>query len=259
MNSVDNRFLRQQSVKTGLCAYLQSFPLRFNSFVPEASDGIETAEDGLTTTRTIGRGILSDVVESTLGAAVVSGGFQMALEAGVKLDLCFGGPVPWKDRPSAQKMLSIEPVGVAPALRFIEEAIGYKIKTQGVLFVQALTHRSYPGEGQCYEREEYLGDGKVTTLSLSHPLKLTNLSSSQLSSITGARLDSSLSQFRRPLDSSLSVVRCSSQTPFSPSSSFANFAFTNRSCTTLRYSKRRSGKLPSMPRRSITRSVSKAI
>jgi len=84
----------------------------------------------------------------------------MALEAGVKLDLCFGGPVPWKDRPSAQKMLEIEPVGVAPALQFIEEAIGYKIKTQGVLFVQALTHRSYPGEGQCYEREEYLGDGE---------------------------------------------------------------------------------------------------
>lgn len=103
---------------------------------------------------------LSDVVEATLGAAVLTGGIPIALETGETLGLCFGGTSHWSQRASAQPLLAAERVEVASALKFVEEALGYKIKTQGRLLVQALTHRSFPGDGYCYEREEYLGDGE---------------------------------------------------------------------------------------------------
>ncbi|GAA5894992.1 uncharacterized protein JCM6883_002284 [Sporobolomyces salmoneus] len=158
MNSVDNRFLRQQCVKTGLDSFIQSFPLRWVTFVPENVDSLEVSPDGTTFSRQLGRKVLSDVVEATLGAAVLSGDLPIALETGDKLGLCFGGGTLWGDRPAAKKLLDIEEATTAPALRFLEEAFGYKIKTQGRLLVQALTHRSFPGDGYCYEREEYLGD-----------------------------------------------------------------------------------------------------
>ncbi|GAA5979009.1 hypothetical protein JCM5350_004204 [Sporobolomyces pararoseus] len=154
MNSVDNRFLRQQCVKTGLDKHIQASPLRS----AEPSDSMEIATRGDSFTRLVNRKVLSDVVEATLGAAVLSGGTPIALGTGEKLGLCFGGTSQWNERPSAKKLTSIEPFQLPRALEFLEEGLGYKIKSQGQLLVQALTHRSFPGAGYCYEREEYLGD-----------------------------------------------------------------------------------------------------
>lgn len=144
----------------GLETFIQSFPLRWATFVPENVDSEEISPDGTTLKRLVNGKVLSDVVEATLGAAVLTGGTPTALETGEKLGLCFGGTTTWRDRPSARKILEVESVPPSPALRFLEDALGYKIRSQGRLLVQSLTHRSFPGDGYCYEREEYLGDGE---------------------------------------------------------------------------------------------------
>ncbi|GAA6061113.1 hypothetical protein JCM10212_006144 [Sporobolomyces blumeae] len=159
-NSVDNRFLREKSLATaiGLASFVMPSPLRFSTFRPEATDEAILSDDGLFSTRRISRKILSDTVEAVLGAAVRTGGLEMAMEVGTKLDLCFGGTTPWSDRPSARKLLDVEPTKAGSGLSAVEEALGYEFKTHGQLLRQALTHRSCPDSNYCYEREEFLGD-----------------------------------------------------------------------------------------------------
>ncbi|GAA6047894.1 hypothetical protein JCM3770_006412 [Rhodotorula araucariae] len=181
-NSVDNRFLRQQSRATGLSEYILPHILRTLTFVPETADDATVGEDGLRTIKRLSRRLLCDTVEATLGAALLTGsvevtttagelalkvsdtGLQRVLEVGDRLGLCFGGPDPWACRPSARKFLDVEPEAAGLAFRTVEAAMGYSVKTQGRLLTQALTHRSWVGEGAfCYEREEYLGDALLDT------------------------------------------------------------------------------------------------
>ncbi|BGP37196.1 Dicer-like protein 1 [Rhodotorula kratochvilovae] len=181
-NSVDNRFLRQRSRDTGLSAHILPHTLRMLTFVPETADDAIVAEDGLSMTKRLPRRLLSDTVEATLGAALLTGsaetktdegepalkvsdaGLQRVLEVGDRLGLCFGGTEPWHLRQSARKLLDVEPQAAGLAFRPVEEAMGYKIEKQGKLLQQALTHRSWVGQGAfCYEREEYLGDALLDT------------------------------------------------------------------------------------------------
>ncbi|GAA5886187.1 hypothetical protein JCM5296_003512 [Sporobolomyces johnsonii] len=157
-NSVDNRFLRRRSLESGYSAFVLSAPFRPTTFVPETSDDAILSSDSLFVTRKVGRRVLSDTIEATLGAAVATAGFDMALEAGECLGLCFGGTTPWHERPSGRALLEVERAPAAPGMRLLEETLAYKFGSHGHLLVQALTHRSYPGGGYCYEREEYLGD-----------------------------------------------------------------------------------------------------
>lgn len=83
----------------------------------------------------------------------------MAIEAGTRLGLCFGGTTPWYERPSAKPLLQVESKRAAKGMKLVEEAMGYEFKTQGALLAQAVTHRSYSAGSGVYEREEYLGDG----------------------------------------------------------------------------------------------------
>ncbi|BGP45286.1 Dicer-like protein 1 [Rhodotorula kratochvilovae] len=181
-NSVDNRFLRQRSRNTGLSEHILPHMLRTSTFVPETADDATVAEDGLSMTKRLPRRLLSDTVEATLGAALLTGsvetktdegepalkvsdaGLQRVLEVGDRLGLCFGGTEPWYLRPSARRLLDVEPQAAGFAFRPVEEAMGYKIEKQGQLLQQALTHRSWVGQGAfCYEREEYLGDALLDT------------------------------------------------------------------------------------------------
>lgn len=83
----------------------------------------------------------------------------MALAAGDRLGLCFGGTTPWRERSSAKALPDVEPSSAGRSFSGVEEALGYRFQRQGVLLKSAFTHRSYTGEGVVYEREEYLGDG----------------------------------------------------------------------------------------------------
>ncbi|GAA6000835.1 hypothetical protein JCM10207_004681 [Rhodosporidiobolus poonsookiae] len=157
-NSVDNRFLRRRSLDTGYASFILPHTFRPTTFVPETADG-KLSEDGLTLVKDVGRRILSDTMESVLGAAVVSGGLDAAMLVGERLGLCFGGTTPWNERPSARALLDIGPSPAPSPFRAMEKALGYTVRTQGKLFAQAFAHRSYVGGSSFgYEREEYLGD-----------------------------------------------------------------------------------------------------
>jgi endoribonuclease Dicer len=161
MNSVSNAFLRERSLASGLSSFINPHLLRPSTFVPFTTDEATLSPSGVSIVKKIPRRLLQDTVEATLGAAVATGGLEMAIEAGTQLGLCFGGTTPWYERPSAKPLLDVEPKGASKGLKVVEEAMGYEFKTQGALLAQAITHRSYGAGSGVYEREEYLGDGAL--------------------------------------------------------------------------------------------------
>lgn len=112
-NSVGNRFLRHRSFDSGFASAVLTPLFRpGKSWVPPTSEEAVLSEDGLTMERQVGRKALADTIESTLGAAFLSGGergLEMALETGEKLGLCFGGTTPWGERLRRRRFLATEP------------------------------------------------------------------------------------------------------------------------------------------------------
>ena len=158
MNSIDNQHLRIKALKKGLQKHLLTEFLRMRTWVPHTLENGTISADGFTVRRRIPRRALSDCVESLLGAAYLSGGFEAVLRAGDALGLCFDGPRPWHERYQLTEDVRQLPVG--RSLQPLEEQLGYKFK-HGQLLMQALTHRSFAGAStHCQEREEFLGDGK---------------------------------------------------------------------------------------------------
>ena len=160
-NSIDNQFLRTRSLKSGYVRAVLSEPFRTRSWVPSTSDDATLVKDGQSVERLVKRRTLSDTMESTLGAAYLTGGVPMALATGHELGLCFGGTTPWGERASAPLIVA-SGMSTPAGLREIEEKLEYTFNDVRLL-QQALTHRSYgAAETHCYEREEHLGDGAPT-------------------------------------------------------------------------------------------------
>ena len=160
-NSIDNQFLRTRSLKSGYVRAVLSEPFRTRSWVPSTSDDATLVKDGQSVERLVKRRTLSDTMESTLGAAYLTGGVPMALATGHELGLCFGGTTPWGERASAPLIVA-SGISTPAGLREIEEKLEYTFNDVRLL-QQALTHRSYgAAETHCYEREEHLGDGAPT-------------------------------------------------------------------------------------------------
>ena len=118
---------------------------------------------------------LQECMESTLGAAFLSGGIPVALRAGVALGLSFGGPVPW----SLRYRWSLKHVNVSPLFISLMERLGYKFKC-GDLLIEAVSHPSFQYTSlPSYQRLEFLGDGKefhfVTASGTYSPLALIDL------------------------------------------------------------------------------------
>lgn len=125
--------------------------------------------------RSFPRRSLQECMESTLGAAFLSGGIPIALRTGVALGLSFGGPVPWPLR----YRWSLKPVNVSPLFTSLMERLGYEFKCGGLL-IEAASHPSFQYTSlPSYQRLEFLGDGKrfhFTTTSGAHfPLALIDL------------------------------------------------------------------------------------
>ncbi|PPQ70610.1 hypothetical protein CVT24_000683 [Panaeolus cyanescens] len=108
--------------------------------------------------------VLADVMESIIGAAVLSGGLPLAYECCKFFDL----GIRWE--PFPDRILSIlsridastmeHELEVPPQLQYVEQMIGYTFKRK-LLLVEALTHASYQYDGYhtpSYERMEFLGD-----------------------------------------------------------------------------------------------------
>lgn len=158
MNSIDNQHLRMKAVSNGLPQHLLTDFFKVRTWVPPTVENDTLTADGLKLRRTIPRRALSDCIESLLGAAYLSGGFDAVIRTGDALGLCFGGPRPWHERYRLSGQVREMPVGVG--LLSLQEILGYRFK-HGQLLTQAVTHRSFgQASTHCQEREEFLGDGK---------------------------------------------------------------------------------------------------
>jgi endoribonuclease Dicer len=115
----------------------------------------EVGRNGLVK-RSFPRRSLQECMESTLGAAFLSGGIPTALRAGVALGLSFGGPVPWPLRYEWNPGHG----NVSPLFTSLTERLGYEFKC-GNLLIEAVSHPSFQYTSlPSYQRLEFLGDGE---------------------------------------------------------------------------------------------------
>ena len=94
-------------------------------------------------------------MEAILGASFLTGGIDMALLSGTALGLCFGGEIRWHERYGF-------PQRTSPGALFdeLQDALGYHFRSTELL-QEAVTHPSFSSSnGSCYQRLEFLGDGK---------------------------------------------------------------------------------------------------
>ncbi|TFL02067.1 hypothetical protein BDV98DRAFT_566611 [Pterulicium gracile] len=109
--------------------------------------------------------VIADVVESTIGAAYLSGGLSVALECVKVFDL----GIQWKDlhvrfQTLFDRASSTPQPGhvIPPQLEHVETILGYRFKNK-ILLQEALTHSGYQptyetADTVSYERMEFLGD-----------------------------------------------------------------------------------------------------
>ncbi|KAJ3811921.1 hypothetical protein F5876DRAFT_88014 [Lentinula aff. lateritia] len=118
----------------------------------------------------LGDKALADVVEAIMGAALLSGGTDVALKAARALNLPLPGIEKWSD--FGQRVEKIfEPVSVqisSSTIKAVEAVIGCQFKRPQFL-VQALTHISKTGvHSTTYERLEFIGDAILDFMVVRH-------------------------------------------------------------------------------------------
>ena len=157
---VSNRTLFARAQAIGLERFLSPEIQSMRAWpytVPENWDPAQ-AGGGRLVERSFPRRSLQECMESTLGAAFLSGGIPTALRAGVALGLSFGGPVPWPLRYGWR----LKHVNVSPLFTTLIERLGYEFK-YGNLLIEAVSHPSFQYTSlPSYQRLEFLGDGKRT-------------------------------------------------------------------------------------------------
>lgn len=155
---VSNRTLYARAQAIGLERFLspETQSMRVWPYtVPENWDSVQVGR-GRLVERSFPRRSLQECMESTLGAAFLSGGIPTALRAGVALGLSFGGPVPWPLRYGWH----VKIVKVSPLFAPLMERLGYEFKC-GDLLIEAVSHPSFQYTSlPSYQRLEFLGDGK---------------------------------------------------------------------------------------------------
>ena len=153
---VSNRTLAARAQAIGLERFL-SPEIQTMRVWPYTNPGNwDQAGGGRFVKRSFPRRSLQECMESTLGAAFLSGGIPTALRAGVALGLSFGGPVPW----SLRYGWSLKHVNVSPLFTSLTERLGYGFKC-GDLLIEAASHPSFQYTSlPSYQRLEFLGDGK---------------------------------------------------------------------------------------------------
>lgn len=167
-SSISNRTLLARAKQIGLERFLTSEAQSLHAWrytIPVESDVVDCLTQARhTVRRDYPRRSLQDCMEATLGAAFLSGGIDMALQAGDALGLSMGGALPWSLRYSRPP----EPSLVPPVFADLQALMGYEFH-RGELLVEAITHPSFTTSGgSSYQRLEFLGDGKVGLTGTAH-------------------------------------------------------------------------------------------
>ncbi|KAJ3843793.1 P-loop containing nucleoside triphosphate hydrolase protein [Lentinula raphanica] len=153
--SICNRFLMYRALEVNLDAFITSEPMTVRSWKSHIE--VKDHESGplCFASRSYPRRSLQDCMEATLGAAFLTGGIPMALQAGNALGLTFGGPSHWSLRYSR-----VENTMIPPMYTRLQDQLGYDFNNV-YLLREALTHPSFASEAEIipsYQRLEFLGD-----------------------------------------------------------------------------------------------------
>ncbi|KAJ4482678.1 hypothetical protein C8R41DRAFT_922061 [Lentinula lateritia] len=207
---IANKSLLRNAVAVGLPAFIQSRPFSFKGWHPPGISSRNTNEDftnikanialdddhlssaseiksetGSTAAdreqsprntrrsqpvQRLGDKALADVVEAIMGAALLSGGTDVALKAAKALNLPLPGIEEWSD--FGQRVEKVfEPVLVqipSSTIKAVEAVIGCQFERPQFL-VQALTHISKTGvHSTTYERLEFIGDAILDFMVVRH-------------------------------------------------------------------------------------------
>ncbi|KAJ3922820.1 hypothetical protein F5877DRAFT_87971 [Lentinula edodes] len=118
----------------------------------------------------LGDKALADVVEAIMGAALLSGGTDVALKAAKALNLPLPGIEKWSDfGQRVEKVFEHVSVEISSStIKAVEAVIGCRFKRPQFL-VQALTHISKTGvHSTTYERLEFIGDAILDFMVVRH-------------------------------------------------------------------------------------------
>ena len=155
---VSNRTLLARAQEIGLERFLspEIQTMRVWPYTDPGNWDPAPAGGGRLVERSFPRRSLQECMESTLGAAFLSGGIPTVLRTGVALGLSFGGPVHW----SLRYGWRLKHVNVSPLFTSLMERLGYEFKC-GDLLIEAVSHPSFQYTSlPSYQRLEFLGDGK---------------------------------------------------------------------------------------------------
>ncbi|KAG8885792.1 Dicer-like protein 1 [Tulasnella sp. 331] len=166
-NTLSNLCLRSRALEFHLWRYIDAeHAVQGRTWVPPSSANTTLDETGNFVVRQrLPRKALQDCMEAMLGAAWLSGGMELVLQAGTALNLAFGGSVPWPQRYKAGGNTMDE---IPSAFRSLYGELGYRFNNPWLL-VEALTHPSFQSERtSSYQRLEFLGDAVVDLFFMQH-------------------------------------------------------------------------------------------
>lgn len=156
--SVSNRTLLARGIERRLERYLscETKSIRMWRYVVSPEDDLFALRPCRLARRQFPRKSLPDCMEALLGASFMTGGMDMALQAGAALGVSCGSPAPWNVR-YRHRLPASKPSSLFITL---QEKLGYSFE-HGQLLLEAVTHPSFASEdSSSYQRLEFLGDGE---------------------------------------------------------------------------------------------------
>ncbi|KAG0287620.1 Dicer-like protein 1 [Linnemannia gamsii] len=176
---ISNRALLGHATDLELYRYISSTPFHRKSWRPPHFT-VDTNEWESVQQHKLSNKTLADVIEASLGAAFLSGGFTVAFQAAKSLRIPFDEFATWSDfkrvfleakvvkeatrrgeeGSGAPSSLAPAPLSVAnlAAIQEVQKILGYEFKDPS-LFFEAMTHASHiRADAVCYQRLEFLGD-----------------------------------------------------------------------------------------------------
>ncbi|KAF9148519.1 Dicer-like protein 1 [Linnemannia schmuckeri] len=175
---ISNKALLDHATSLELYRFISSTPFHRKSWRPPYFT-VDKREWESVQKHQLSNKTLADVIEATLGAAFLSGGYTVAFQAAKALRIPFDEFATWGDfgrvfleakaakeasrrgeEGLASSLLMSTPLSMAnlAAIQEVQKILGYEFKDPS-LFFEAMTHASHiRADAVCYQRLEFLGD-----------------------------------------------------------------------------------------------------
>lgn len=176
---ISNKALLGHAMSLELYRFISSTPFHRKSWRPPHFT-VDKKEWESVQKHQLSNKTLADVIEASLGAAFLSGGYTVAFQAAKALRIPFDEFASWKDfervfleaklakeatrrgeeGSASSSLMTPAPLSMAnmAAIQEVQKVLGYEFKDPS-LFFEAMTHASHiRADAVCYQRLEFLGD-----------------------------------------------------------------------------------------------------